>query len=191
MDRAPSDTAAARERAALETALVATAGGDRAAFRDLYRRTSAKLFGIVLRICGESSAAEDVMSEAYLTIWKRAESYEPGRVSPITWLSTIARNKAIDWRRRASNRPAPRLDDIVEPTDRRPLADRTLERAEEDARLERCVEALGDPGARYVRTAFFGGLTYSQLAEREDIPLGTMKSRMRRALMALKTCMED
>ena len=91
------DAAKARER--LTEALVRTGTEDRAAFSELYDLTSAKLFGICLRICGERQAAEDVLHEVYLTIWKRAGAYEPGRASPITWLATIARNRSIDWRR--------------------------------------------------------------------------------------------
>ncbi|HEU4876386.1 MAG TPA: sigma factor, partial [Sphingomicrobium sp.] len=83
---APStpDADAARQR--LVEALIATGAEDRSAFRTLYGLTSAKLFGVCLRICGERQAAEDVLSEVYLTVWKRAGAYEPGRASPISWL---------------------------------------------------------------------------------------------------------
>ena len=86
-------------RAILVAALARVAAGERNALQTTYRLTSAKLFGVCLRICGDRRAAEDVLSEVYLTIWKRAGAFEPGRASPITWLATIARNRAIDWRR--------------------------------------------------------------------------------------------
>ncbi|MFK5073456.1 sigma factor, partial [Klebsiella pneumoniae] len=77
-----------------------SADGDEAAFATLYARTNAKLFGIVLRICNERALAEDVLVDVYLTIWRRAGAFEPGRASPITWMATIARNRAIDALRR-------------------------------------------------------------------------------------------
>lgn len=89
----PGEPAAAA-RTALVEALVATGEQDRSAFQRVYRLTSAKLFGVCLRICGDRQAAEDVLHEVYLTVWKRAGGYEPGRSSPITWLATIARNRA-------------------------------------------------------------------------------------------------
>ena len=91
MDAPPSrsDTDAARER--LVEALVATGGEDRAAFRTLYRLTSAKLFGVCLRICGERQGAEDVLSDVYLTVWKRAGAYEPGRAIVASQLIGLAR----------------------------------------------------------------------------------------------------
>src|SRR3982751_6314544 len=97
------DVTAARAR--LVEALQQTGEGDRAAFQTVYRLTAAKLFGICLRICGERSAAEDVLHEVYLTIWKRAGAFEPGRASPISWLATIARNRSIDWVRARGIRP--------------------------------------------------------------------------------------
>lgn len=99
----PSSPTAAADgaRADLVDALLAVGREDRSAFARLYRLTSAKLFGICLRICGERAAAEDVLSEVYLTVWRRAGAFEPGRASPITWLATIARNRAIDWVRAA------------------------------------------------------------------------------------------
>ncbi|MCM8557419.1 sigma-70 family RNA polymerase sigma factor [Sphingomicrobium sediminis] len=189
MSRAPRRSTP-EERAALESALVATGEEDRSAFSTLYRLTSAKLFGICLRICGSKAAAEDVMSDVYLTIWKRAGAYQPGRASPISWLATIARNRAIDWRRAAANRPMADIDDVVEPASDTPAADDMIAESQRDAALEECLRGLGDDQQRAVRTAFFGGLTYAELADKEGIPLGTMKSRMRRALIALKSCME-
>jgi RNA polymerase sigma-70 factor (ECF subfamily) len=97
-------TASPDARAYLAAMLIATGSEDRAAFREVYRLTSAKLFGICLRICGDRSAAEDVLHDVYLTIWRRAGAWEPGRASPITWLATVARNRAIDWRRAQGGR---------------------------------------------------------------------------------------
>src|SRR6266850_715523 len=85
----------------LVAALARVAGGDRAALQVVYQDTSAKLFGVCLRILNDKSEAEDVLQEVYLTVWRKAASFDPARASPITWLVAIARNRAID-RLRAS-----------------------------------------------------------------------------------------
>lgn len=177
-------------RAALVEALVATGREDRAAFRTLYRLTSAKLFGVCLRICQDRSAAEDVLSDVYLLIWRRAGAYEPGRASPITWLATIARNRAIDWRRSTAARPSASLDDAPDVADDQPSAVDQLLRSEEDGRLHLCLDQLDDRQRGAIRTAFFDGLTYAELAERDSVPLGTMKSWVRRGLLRLKDCLD-
>ncbi|WP_310467174.1 sigma-70 family RNA polymerase sigma factor [Sphingomonas sp.] len=178
-------------RAALVEALVATGAEDRSAFATLYQMTSAKLFGICLRICGERGAAEDVLSEVYLTIWRRAGAYEPGRASPISWLATIARNRAIDWRRSAGRRPGVTLDAAPEVADETPTAEDRMVEREVAGRLHLCLDQLDDKQRGAIRSAFFGGLTYAELAEREAVPLGTMKSWVRRGLQKLKDCLRD
>ena len=182
-------TDAARTR--LVEALVATGAEDRAAFATLYNLTSAKLFGVCLRICGDRGAAEDVLSEVYLTIWRRAGAYEPGRASPISWLATIARNRAIDWRRSAGRKVAMPLDEAPEVADPDPSAEERMVASDEDQRLHLCLDQLENKQRGAIRTAFFGGLTYAELAEREGVPLGTMKSWVRRGLMRLKDCLSD
>ena len=182
-------TDAARTR--LVEALVATGAEDRAAFATLYKLTSAKLFGVCLRICGERQAAEDVLSEVYLTIWRRAGAFEPGRASPISWLATIARNRAIDWRRSAGRKVAMTLDEAPEVADPDPSAEERMVTNDEDQRLHLCLDQLEDKQRGAIRTAFFDGLTYAELAEREGVPLGTMKSWVRRGLMRLKDCLSD
>ena len=183
------DADAARQR--LVEALVATGNEDRGAFRTLYHLTSAKLFGICLRICGDRQAAEDVLSEVYLTVWKRAGAFEPGRASPISWLATIARNRAIDWRR-SSGRAAPvRVEEIADFADDRASAEELMLVDERAAQLYGCLDELDQRQKDAIRTAFFDGLTYAELASRNDVPLGTMKSWVRRGLLRLKDCLGD
>jgi RNA polymerase sigma-70 factor (ECF subfamily) len=176
-------------RARLTEALVLTGAEDRVAFRTLYQLTAAKLFGICLRICGDRQAAEDVLHEVYLTVWRRAGAYEPGRASPITWLATIARNRAIDWRRAQTNRRTAPIEDAPDLADPAPLASEQLEAMGESARLHGCLQALDDRQRSAIRTAFFEGVTYAELAERQAVPLGTLKSWVRRGLMSLKRCL--
>jgi len=184
-----SQAVGARER--LVEALVATGSEDRAAFRTLHRLTSAKLFGVCLRICGDRQAAEDVLSDVYLTIWKRAGAFEPGRASPISWLATIARNRAIDWRRSAGRVPMARVDDIADIADDRSSVEDDMLFDEQAAQLHLCLDQLQERQRDAIRTAFFDGLTYAELAERDAVPLGTMKSWVRRGLLRLKDCLRD
>ena len=185
-----NQTSAADARMRLTEALVRTGAEDRDAFRLLYDLTAAKLFGICLRICREREAAEDVLHEVYLTVWRRAGAFEPGRASPITWLATIARNRAIDWRRAQGGRQFTSVDELEPIADTAPLASDLLEAAGEQARLHGCLSALEERQQAAIRTAFFEGATYADLAERQDVPLGTMKSWVRRGLQALKRCLD-
>jgi RNA polymerase sigma factor (sigma-70 family) len=186
----PDANGAAAARARLVEVLVRTGDEDRSAFRDLYALTSAKLFGICYRICGERQAAEDVLHDVYLTIWKRAGAYEPARASPITWLATIARNRAIDWRRAQTVRRSTPIEDAPPILDTAPLISETMLEDEASHQLHGCLDGLEDRQRSAIRTAFFDGVTYAELAEREAVPLGTMKSWVRRGLAKLKECLE-
>ena len=181
---------ASAARARLVEVLVRTGDEDRAAFRDLYELTSAKLFGITYRICGERQAAEDVLHDVYLTIWKRAGAYEPSRASPITWLATIARNRAIDWRRAQTIRRATPLDDAPQVADGAPLASDSIVTDQDAHQLHGCLDTLEQRQREAIRTAFFDGVTYAELAEQQNVPLGTMKSWVRRGMLKLRECLE-
>jgi len=176
------------DRAHLAEILRRISTADKAALGALYSMTAAKLFGVCLRICGERQAAEDVLQEVYLTIWKRAGSYDPARASPITWLATIARNRAIDWRRAQGARPTSPLEEAPDIADSRPLASQMLIDSQDAARLHHCLDQLEERQRIAIRTAFFDGMTYAELAERQAVPLGTMKSWVRRGLRRLKEC---
>ncbi len=183
------DLAADRQR--LSAALQQVAQGDQAALRQVYDLTSAKLFGVCLRILGDRSEAEDVLQDIYLTVWRRAGAFDPARgVSPITWLAALARNRAID-RLRASkghlNRP---LELAAETRDPTPLASETLQQRQDSRGLADCLGELEADHAGYIRAAFFDGHTYVALAEAANVPLGTMKSWIRRALMRLRDCLD-
>lgn len=188
-DRSPASIQDAR-RARLADALVRTGRGDRAAFETVYKATSAKLFGVCLRIFQDRTEAEEALQDAYITIWNRAGSFRSGRASPISWLVAVTRNRAID-RLRASGkaRYAP-VEDALDVADNAPNAEALLEADGEDAVLHGCIEGLDARDARFIRSAFLQGATYAQLAEAEGAPLPTIKSRIRRALIRLRACME-
>jgi len=181
----------AEDRARLTQALIRTGRGDRSAFETLYRSTSAKLFGVCLRIFGERSDAEDALQDAYVTIWNKAASYDPARASPITWLVTVARNRAIDRLRASGKGGLAPLDDAAEVADPTPDAEQALLLRRETDALSGCIGALEARDAQFIRAAFLGGATYAELAEQERAPLGTVKSRIRRALLRLRECLDQ
>jgi len=178
-------------REELAQALGDSGRGDRAAFRRVYDATSPKLFGVCLRILRDRQLAEDVLQDAYVTIWTKASTFDPGRASPITWLATIARNRAIDRLRSASSRVASRpIDEASEVRDPAPDAEAVLESRQQAGQLDMCLDELEARARTAIRTAFFEGVTYEVLAERAEVPLGTMKSWIRRGLQKLKACLE-
>lgn len=175
----------------LARALVQAGQGDRSAFRTVYEATSAKLFGVCLRILPDRQSAEDVLQDTYVAVWRKAASFDASRASPITWLVTIARNRAIDRLRSATPmRNAAPVEEAHDLADAGPLASETVEQADEAARLNGCLETLEDKARAVIRTAFFEGATYDELAKRENVPLGTMKSWIRRGLLRLRSCLE-
>ena len=185
--RASGDEARAR----LSEALRRVSQGDRGALRDIYTATSAKLFGVCLRILSDRRDAEDVLQEAYLTVWRKAGSFDPARASPITWLVTLTRNRALD--RLRSRRPvaAEPIDLAIEVADDALPADRLIEADQEAARLAQCLRELPGPDSRLIHAAFYQGSSYSELAGRAALPLGTVKSRIRRALLKLRGCLSE
>ena len=178
-------------RRQLAAALRRVAGGDRAALRLVYDATAAKLFGVCLRILKDRGEAEDVLQEVYLNVWRKAASFDEARASPITWLVAIARNRAIDRVRAAaaSMLGAP-IEEASAVSDPAPLATETIEAAQENRRLYACLEELETRQQAAIRAAFVDGLTYEELAARSDVPLGTMKSWIRRGLAKLRACLE-
>ncbi|KQX17556.1 MULTISPECIES: sigma-70 family RNA polymerase sigma factor [unclassified Sphingomonas] len=166
--------------------LLAVADGDRAAFARFYGRTSAKLFGVVLRILPERSMAEDAMQEAYAKIWRNAAGFDARRGSPITWAATIARNVAIDLRRR--EHPAGRTRDDAFDFDA--LSDPHGASAEQLAALRICLDRLDADQRALILAAYLNGESREELAARLGHPTGTIKSWLHRGLARLKGCLD-
>jgi len=188
-DAGTTDLDSAR-RARLSEALVKAGRGDRSAFAAVYAATSAKLFGVCLRIFPDRNEAEDVLQDAYLTIWNKAASFESGRASPISWLVAVTRNRAIDRLRAKKKIGTTSMEEAAEIADATPLADAQLIEEADDRVLHDCIQSLDTRDAFFIRSAFIGGSTYADLADNEGQPLGTVKSRIRRALLKLRGCME-
>jgi RNA polymerase sigma-70 factor (ECF subfamily) len=179
-------------RSLIAAALGRIPAGDRAALQTVYRLTSAKLFGVCLRILGERAEAEDVLQEVYVTVWRKAADFDATRASPMTWLIAIARNRSIDRLRASSqSRNMAPIEAAAEIADTARGADRNIERAQEHARLHGCLDGLASHERAALHGAFFDGNTYEDLASRMKVPLGTMKSWIRRAMIKLKACLEQ
>jgi RNA polymerase sigma factor (sigma-70 family) len=194
MDAPAVSTAAVEQDAArqqLAAALARIAAGDRQALQFLYRETSAKLFAVCHRILKDRGEAEDVLQEIYVTVWQRAQAFDPAKASPITWLVAIARNRSID-RLRLGGATARHvtIDAAAETSDQAPNALAQIESSDEHRRLADCLDELESRHASAIRSAFFEGTTYEDLAERMKVPLGTMKSWIRRGLLRLRECLE-
>jgi len=178
-------------RSRLVAALARVAGRDRAALQIVYQDTSAKLFGVCLRILNDRSEAEEVLQEVYVTVWRKAASFDPARASPITWLVAIARNRSIDRLRAAAGgrrmEPIAAAEEVRDPA---PAAVDLVEAAQQSSRLDLCLEQLEARQSTAIRSAFLDGNTYEELAERMKVPLGTMKSWIRRGLLKLRDCLE-
>lgn len=177
-------------RDALIEAIARTANGDRAALKYVYDSTSAKLFGVCLRILNDRGEAEDVLQDVYLTIWRKAAEFDPTRASPITWVATIARNRSIDRLRSRGSRDMRPLDEAFEVADSGDGADVMAERSEDARRLEAALASIDPRAAAAIRSAFFEGATYQTLAARAGVPEGTMKSWIRRGMMSLRSQLE-
>lgn len=131
-----------------------------------------------------------MLQEVYLTVWRRADSFDPVKASPITWLVSVARNRSIDRLRSSGTRRSAPLEEADTIADPQPLAAAVVETTQENARLSGCIEQLDPTHAKAVRTAFFDGLTYDALAKVAGVPLGTMKGWIRRSLQSLRLCLE-
>jgi len=182
----------AMDHDAVAPLLLQVANGDQGAFASLYHNTSAKLLGICLRVLSDRAEAEDVLQEVYVTIWNKAASFDAGRARATTWLATIARNRAID-RLRSLPAAATRASiEIAEATpDLAPSPAAQAESADHKQRLDICLDQLEPRRQVLIRTAFFDGATYEELASRSGSPLGSIKSWIRRGLMQLKACLEQ
>jgi len=188
------------DREDLPALLARVSLGDRAAFAGLYRRTSAHLLGLILRIQGDRAIAEDVLQEVFVKVWASAATYEADRAQPMAWMATIARHRAIDSLRRRRTEPAGVSTvrgadgDDVDLLDQLPSAQagplEALDQALDARALGRCMGELGADQRQCLALAYYQGLSHTEVAAQLVQPLGTVKSWVRRGLQALRTCLE-
>jgi RNA polymerase sigma-70 factor (ECF subfamily) len=184
---------------ALGEALSRIALGDRAALTALYKTASAHLLGVILRIQRDRAQAEDVLQEIFVSIWRNAQGYDAARSQPMTWLTSIARNRAIDSLRRRKTEVATvsaygddddqdtNLVDAMPSEDSGPME--LLQEAAQQRAVTHCIGALSAEQQQCVALAYYQGLSHSEVAQHLQQPLGTVKSWVRRALMALRDCL--
>jgi len=169
--------------------IAAVAKRDEAAFERLYEATRAKLYGVVLRILRRQDLAEEVIQETYVKIWNNAGQFNPGLASPITWMTAIARNRALDIVRKRTelsleDEPAA-LEAAADSSD--PLARREM--TEELKRLLECVGRLEPDRQKLVLLAYYNGWSREQLAEKFEAPVNTVKTWLRRSLLDIRECL--
>jgi RNA polymerase sigma-70 factor (ECF subfamily) len=164
--------------------------GDRAAFRELYDATSAKLFGICLRVLKNRTDAEDALQDVYIKIWNNAASYQVSGYSPMTWLITIARNQAID-RLRVRQPSASELVDAETIPDKALTPEQAALMAAESVRLRRCLDQLAADRAEAVKAVYLEGYSYQEMADRLNQPINTIRTWLRRSLISLRECLSS
>jgi RNA polymerase sigma-70 factor (ECF subfamily) len=187
--RNPSSTPAPAGDVDLVDLLQRVATRDRVAFAILYRQTSAKLHGVVARILTRGDLSGDVLQEVFVRIWDKAGDYDRTKGSPIAWMATIARNRALDEARRVKPLSLEEMPEGFEPAAEEidPLAFR--ERSEQLSALTKCLETLDEEKRKLVLLAYYRGMSREALSERFHAPVPTIKTWLRRGLAQLKDCL--
>lgn len=170
-----------------EAALEACARGERFALNALYQREARWLLGVAQRIVGDRDHAHDVLQDAFLQIWQKAASYQRSLGSARGWIYTVVRHRALDLARR-SGREVSLGDDLEALSDARQAEEHGPAGPDATA-LDRCLEALDERKRDCIVCAFVEGYTHEQIAAKLSTPVGTVKSWIRRGLLALKACL--
>lgn len=166
------------------------AAGESAALGELYDLHGSHAYALALRIVGNSSDAEEVVQDVFLHVWRQAEKYDPGRATVTGWILMLTRSRAIDRLRARRARPALEVRDLDwghEPAHNQEVAVITQEAA---TRVKAELDALPDPMRKAVELAYYDGLTHSEIAEQLREPLGTVKTRLRSALIRLRATLK-
>ena len=166
------------------------AQGDQAAFAEFYRLTSRRVFGMARRVLVDPELSEDATQEVFLQVWQNAANFNPEAGSPLSWLMTISHRRAVDKVRstQSSTDREARYGASTQDIDHDSVSDEVGNKLEAEA-VVRCLETLTDTQQESVRLAYYGGLTYREVAERLNAAVPTIKSRIRDGLIRLKTCL--
>ncbi|MBC7490772.1 MAG: sigma-70 family RNA polymerase sigma factor [Glaciimonas sp.] len=174
--------------------LAAVANKDASAFRFLYDATSSKLFGFALRILVKREAAEEVLQESFISIWNNADSYQASLAAPMTWMTTIVRNKAFDILRITDHDNEIDADTFdkkvltaMESTDPTPLE--ALQLSADSKALATCLGRLESFHRKAIALTFYHDLSHSEVADQLKLPIGTIKTWIRRGLERLRICL--
>ena len=186
-DAMRADTGTDDDLAAL---LRRVAAGDRGAFRRLYDLQAPRLYAVALRVTRQGPLASDAVHDAFLQVWRNADRFEATRGSPEAWLLSLVRYRALDIARRRGREVAQDDLDLPEPADEEPDPLQRLADRRDAAALHGCLGQLEADRRRLLLLAFVDGLSHSEVAERMSMPLGTVKSWIRRSLQSLRLCLE-
>jgi RNA polymerase sigma-70 factor (ECF subfamily) len=184
-----STVAAAADPTQLRAWLHASARRDRLAFRSLYEASSPRLYGLALRILGRRELAEEVVQESFVAIWHHASEYESALSAPMTWMTTIVRNRAFDQLRRTRHDAGMDADALESLADLAATPADRLQMSSEAQALADCMAALEEKHREAVGMAFFHDLSHSDVAQKLALPLGTVKTWIRRSLLRLHSCL--
>jgi RNA polymerase sigma-70 factor (ECF subfamily) len=158
---------------------------DAAAVGELYDRHSRLLYGLILRILADRGEAEEILQEVFVLVWNRAATYNPGLGPPAAWLVGIARNRAID-RLRANSARRRAFESVRVDVESNESPETNASLGEEQRAIRQALDAIPPEQRDLIEEAFFLGFTHSELAERHNLPLGTVKTRIRTGLLALR-----
>lgn len=174
-----------------EQALVRIAGGDRNAFAALFGRYAGRVKSYLMRLGAPGAAAEDLAQDVMVAVWRRAASYDPSKAKASTWIFVIARNAWIDRLRREKVELAYRAGTIVAEESEDEAPDDAAVRAQSEEQIRAALETLSEEQRQVVRLSFFEDRPHSEIAEKLSLPLGTVKSRLRLALIKLRAQWEQ
>jgi RNA polymerase sigma-70 factor (ECF subfamily) len=179
------------DSAELEALLARCGAGDRAALEALYARVAPMLLAVLMRMLKRRDAAEDALQDVFVSVWQRARQFDPIRGRPLAWLVSMARYRAIDLQR--STRPAVALSEVSTSEAGLPweAPDEPNDMLGTGALLLRCLEQIAAPQRHCLLLAYQEGLSHSEIARAVNEPLGTVKSWVRRSLLALRRCLES
>lgn len=176
----------------LEHLLHAAGRGDRQAFAKVYAQAAPTLFAIALRMARQRPLAEEVLQDAFLSIWRKAGQYHPDRGQAMAWMIAVVRNRAIDRLRSEGRSPtAAAVPDGESAIEAHSAAFEPALPRDMAESVRGCVERLQNNYRRSILLAYYYGLTHEELAARLDAPLGTVKSWVRRGILQLRECLEE
>lgn len=162
--------------------LARTGLGEQRAFEQLYAVASPKVYGFLCLMLKDDDMANDVLQETFVQVWKNAGTYKAGLSKPMTWITALARYRALDALRKVKRSDG-------DPEELQLLVDHASPDAHDEVSIRRCMDELSEDQQKSISLAYFAGYTHSELSERLDTPLGTVKSWIRRGLDSLKVCL--
>ncbi|WP_422134866.1 sigma-70 family RNA polymerase sigma factor [Endozoicomonas sp. ALD040] len=169
--------------------LARCARGEQKALKNLYQQTSAKLFAVILRILKDRELAEDCLQQVYIKIWQASSSYNSSKAAPMTWMNTIARNQALDHLRKLKREPQMETETLDLQVDQSSSQEQMVTDRQNSQEVHRCLKTLNDNQRRCLELSYFDGMTHQNLSNQLEVPIGTVKTWIRRGLMRLKECM--